>query len=446
MQHYGRQLRRYIALPIVFFLLVLLSCNRADKKEAQDNIQYASLSDTTSYVGIETCKKCHADKYETFNHTGMGMSFDVASRKKSSAIFSDHDVIYDKFRDLYYHPHWENDSLVITEFRLLKKDTVYERKERISWIVGSGQHTNSHLMNVNGYVYLVPATFYTQKGEWDLPPGFENGFNSRFSRMIGLECMTCHNAYPKFIEGSENKYSFVANGIDCERCHGPGGAHVRDKLAGKIVDVKNEIDYSIVNPAKLPVSLQLDICQRCHIQGNAVVNEGRSFLDFRPGMHLSDVMNVYMPVYKGNKDSHIMASHVERLKMSKCFITSAKISEQLNKVHPSLTPYKNAMTCVTCHDPHVSVRNTESSVFNDKCKMCHSPSHDNPKIEHAIVSKIVCSENIKERLKSGDNCVGCHMPRNGTIDIPHVRIHDHRIDRGEQWHENDGVVWDFRSG
>ena len=87
------------------------------------------------------------------------------------------------------------------------------------------------------------------------------------------------------------------------------------------------IDYSIVNPSKLPIALQMDVCQRCHIQGNAVLNEGKSFSDFRPGMKLSSVMNVFMPVYKGDEDAHIMASHAERLKMSKCFIVSAAKAE-----------------------------------------------------------------------------------------------------------------------
>ncbi len=347
----------------------------------------------------------------------MGLSFDIASREKSSAKFSGVHFIYDKFKNLHYRLYWLNDSLMISEFRLSGRDTVFQREEKISWIVGSGQHTNSHLMNINGYVYQVPATFYTQKGEWDLPPGFENGFNSRFSRSIGLECMTCHNAYPEFITGSENKYSKIPVGIDCERCHGPGGEHVKSKLAGEIVDVKNAIDYSIVNPAKLPIDLQLDVCQRCHIQGNAVLNEGKSFLDFRPGMHLSDVMNVYMPVYKGDNDSHIMASHVERMKMSRCFMVSISRADSINKISPSLNPYKNAMTCVTCHDPHISVRKTDASVFNSKCLTCHS----------SVTSNGTCSETMKIRMAVNDNCIICHMPKNGTLDIPHVTTTDHRI-------------------
>jgi len=302
------------------FFSFLISCTSSTKEKQRP--QYASLSDSTTYVGINTCKQCHPGIYETFIETGMGKSFEHASHAKSSAKFDEHALIHDRFRDFYYHPSWKNDSLYLKEFRLAGRDTVYQREEKISYIVGSGQHTNSHIMNVNGYAYQVPATYYTQKGTWDLPPGFENGYNSRFNRKIELECMSCHNAYPGIVPGSENKYDFIPNGIDCERCHGPGSEHVRQKQLGNIIDTSKAIDYSIVNPAKLPVALQLDICQRCHIQGNAVLNEGKTFFDFRPAMHLSDVMNVFMPVFKGDEDSHIMASHAERLKMSKCFINT----------------------------------------------------------------------------------------------------------------------------
>ncbi len=384
---------------------------------------YAGLSDTAKYVGINTCRQCHSDKYETFIHTGMGMSFDVASHQKSAAVFTEHAPVYDSYRNLNYFPHWKNDSLYLTEFRLEGKDTTYTRTEKISWIIGSGQHTNSHMINVNGYVYQAPATFYTQKRQWDLPPGFEGGFNTRFSRAIGLECMTCHNAYPEKIQGSDNKYSFVSNGIDCERCHGPGSAHVSEKLSGKITDIKKEIDYSIVNPSKLGIELQLDICQRCHIQGNAVLKPDKSFMDFRPGMKLSDVMDVYMPLFSGDENSHIMASHAERLKMSACFIESKKFAERQNEKSPTLTPYKNAMTCVTCHDPHVSVKQTDQSVFIKKCQGCHTP--DQKSSGH--ISSDSCSESLSVRNKFGNNCIVCHMPKNGTIDIPHVTTTDHWI-------------------
>jgi tetratricopeptide (TPR) repeat protein len=243
--------------------------------------------------------------------------------------------------------------------------------------------------------------------------------------MIGLECMSCHNAYPKFVEGSENKYDFIANGIDCERCHGPGSRHVEEKSSGKVVDITKEIDYSIVNPAKLTIDLQLDVCQRCHIQGNAVLKEKKSFLDFRPAMKLSEVMDVYMPVFTGDNNEHIMASHAERMKLSRCFTASIDSANSYSKDHPSLKPYMNAMTCVTCHDPHVSVRNTGADIFNDKCKSCHHEKGAS-KINPAVNAHL-CKEDLSVRAAVNDNCVSCHMPKNGTIDIPHVTNTDHWI-------------------
>lgn len=397
-----------IILSVIFFHV---NCHNSAPVQAP---AYASLDTSVGYVGMQTCRECHQSIYETFIETGMGKSIDIASRNKSSANFDPHQLVYDKHLDFWYRPYWENDSLKIMEFRLEGKDTVHKRIETVSYIVGSGQHTNSHLMNTGGYINQMPMTFYTQKGMWDLPPGFENGGNSRFNRLIGLECMTCHNSYPRFEMGSENKYEFIEKGIGCERCHGPGETHVHEKKEGKVTDVVTGIDYSIVNPAKLSIDLQLDVCQRCHIQGNAVLAEGKSFFDFRPGMQLSEVMNVYMPVYKGHENEHIMASHVERMKLSKCFTVSAKHAESSKE--KSLKPYKNALTCVTCHNPHVSVRKTDSDHFNAACNSCHAPQKNT-----------LCTEKHETLVTNNFNCVSCHMPQSGATDIPHVSVHDHFI-------------------
>ena len=399
-------------------IFIQVLCTTPQKKTATVQQGYAGLTDTVSYVGINTCRECHESIYNTFIETGMGKSFEVASRKKSAADFDKHALVYDKMLNYYYHPYWDGDSLRVMEFRLNGKDTIHKRVETVKYIVGSGQHTNSHIMNTNGYLHQIPVTFYTQKGKWDLAPGFENGMNTRFRRPIGLECMSCHNAYPEFVEGSENKYSLVMNGIDCERCHGPGSTHVQLKRAGNLVDISKEIDYSIVNPSKLPVDLQFDVCQRCHIQGNAVLNDDKSFFDFRPGMSLSAVMNVFMPLYKGKEQEHIMASHAERLKQSRCYLETVKRSDQHRETEGegALRPYMNALTCVTCHNPHISVRTTGTEIFNNACRNCHKPDKD-----------MVCTEKQEVRNKAGDNCVSCHMQKSGATDIPHVRVTDHRI-------------------
>ncbi|MBN8703887.1 MAG: tetratricopeptide repeat protein [Bacteroidetes bacterium] len=396
------------------FLFVGCS-NQQDKNVSSSNttiksIGYLNHSDTATYVEKQACRLCHQSIYDSFIQTGMGQSFDTASSTKSASFGLKESGIYDKFLNLHYQAYWKSDQFYFNEFRLANKDTTHSRVEQVDYIIGSGQHTNSHLLNSNGYLYQMPMTFYTQKKHWDLPPGFESGNNTRFSRKIGLECMSCHNGYPDFVVGSENKYSKVQNGIDCERCHGPGSIHVEKKSAGEKIDTSKYIDYSIVNPAKLPIDLQFDLCQRCHLQGNAVLKEGKSFYDFKPGMKLSEVMTVFLPRYNDSEESFIMASHADRLKQSKCFLASSVNAQTKNE----LKPYKNGLTCVTCHNPHVSVKKLNSNHFNAVCSSCHKSSS-------------ACAELESKRLAVSNNCVSCHMPKSGSSDIPHVSITDHFI-------------------
>lgn len=408
-------------LSLILFSIVILTivyCGDTSQKEVvkentnPENV-YLNHHDSARYIGMNQCKLCHQDIYNSFIETGMGKSFEHASKQKSAAKFSEHTIIYDKFQDFYYHPFWDGDSLKIMEFRLKGKDTVYKRIEKVDYIIGSGHHTNSHIYNTNGYLHQMPMTYYTQKQKWDFPPGFENGFNTRFSRKIGLECMSCHNSLPDFEQGSENKFNALPEGVSCERCHGPGSIHVQQRSTGAKIDTSKYIDYSIVNPGKLSIDLQFDVCQRCHLQGNTVLKEGKSFFDFKPGMKLSDYMTTFLPRYKNADDEFIMASHADRLKQSKCFINSFK--EETDKT--SLRPYKNSLTCVTCHNPHVSVKVTGKEIFNNACKNCHSTTTKNG----------LCSEKETVRAKVQDNCATCHMPNSGSIDIPHVTVHDHYI-------------------
>jgi tetratricopeptide (TPR) repeat protein len=405
-----------------------------DQPVKKDTLLYLNHSDSAKYVGMNTCKLCHQGIYNSFIKTGMGKSLDVASKQKSAADFSKA-TIYDKFSNMHYNAFWQNDSLYLKEYRLEKNDTVHSRVEKVNFIIGSGQHTNSHLQIVNGYINQMPMTFYTQKKHWDLPPGFENGFNTHFTRKIGLECMSCHNGYPNFVLGSENKYNSIPTGIDCERCHGPGSIHVAERQSGKIVDTSKYIDYSIVNPAKLSIDRQFDLCQRCHLQGNAVLKEGKSFYDFKPGQKLSDFISVFLPKYKNADEDFIMASHADRLKQSACFIKSYEKVQNKN----SLKPYKEALTCITCHNPHVSVKETNKNVFNDACNNCHTANS---------TANLLCSEKnvvLARNAKPGHapvkflNCVGCHMPSSGSIDIPHVSVHDHYIRKPISKKEKDKI-------
>lgn len=366
-----------------------------------DTVRYLNWHDTVAYVGKAVCRSCHPDIYHQHMQTGMGQSLDHATPEKSIAQLDGHPVLHDTAQDLHYHPFWQNERLFLLEYRRSPAgDTLHRRQVPIDYVIGSGQHTNSHLVDRNGYLTQAPFTWYAQKGLLDWPPGFEKGQNRRFGRPIGLECMSCHNAMPtEFVKGSLHKYREIPQGIDCERCHGPGEAHVQKIQAGRITDTSRFIDPSIVNPAKLPRQLQFELCQRCHLQGNSVLQPGKTFFDFKPGMPLREVMDTYLARYTDSEDRFIMASHSDRLQQSACF-------------------QKSQMNCLTCHNPHKSVTVTPQAQFNATCQSCHAPS-EGPTAKCGIDAA---------RMKAADsNCVSCHMPPSTTTDIPHVTVHDHYI-------------------
>ncbi|MBX2984863.1 MAG: hypothetical protein LC109_10335 [Bacteroidia bacterium] len=396
---------------IIASFFVLTQCTGSIKSHDKSNAAnfespYLNTHDSVKYVGSQVCRQCHEDKFEQFSHTEMGMSFGKATKQKSASFGHGDGHVYDTLKDLHYTSFWEGDIFFIKEFRLLNDDTVYQRKEKIDYIIGSGHHTNSHMIIRNGFLFQAPMTFYTQSGMWDLPPGFR-GNNPRFERRIESECMTCHNAYPTPDQLSDNRYFEIPEGINCERCHGPGELHVARRLTSRFVQDPYQFDSSIVNPRKLPYKLQTDVCQRCHLQGDNVLKPGKTFYDFRPGMPLSSIFTVFMPEYSEDEEFR-MGAHSERLQMSQCFIQSNKGNEENFNSNMSFT-------CITCHDPHVSVRSMTDAHFNQTCQSCHT------------TPKTVCSEDKNKIKLQNNNCVSCHMPRSGAVDIPHVTVHDHFI-------------------
>ena len=337
----------------------------------------------------------------------MGKSFYEPDTSKIIELFGVEALVYDEKEDFYYLPFWQQNEMFVKEFRLKGVDTTYKREEKIDFIVGSGHQTRSYILKREDYFYEVPITWYVNKQIWDMSPGYDE-VNTRFSREIGEECMACHTGFIEHIDGSKNRYKEVALGIDCEKCHGPGEAHIRLIEGGQLIDVGEEIDYSIVNPGKLPINKQFDVCQQCHLQGVNVFKEGKGIMDFRPGMDLNEVYEVFIEQHP-DQNAFGIASHAERLQQSQCFIHS-----------------NGNLTCTTCHDPHKSVSLTDKMVYINQCTQCHQQQQ-----------VIECSAEEHLKVAVDNNCITCHMPSGGTSDIPHVSFHDHKIRVVEEKGETD---------
>lgn len=364
-------------------LLSIFSC--------KDEKKTFSSSDTSEYTGMKSCQPCHQKLYDLFTKSGMGHSFYLPNSQPWIEQFPTKPV-YDPHADLYYLPFLADSQMIIQEFRLDKQthDTLFSTSWKIQWIVGSGRQTRSYIVEKNGYLYEAPITWYSAKKLWDLSPGYHDGQNSGFRRPLNEECIFCHNGWSEFSQGSINHFSKLAHSIDCERCHGPGKNHIL--FMEDTLNFNVSSDTSILNPKYLSVEQNFDICQQCHLQGILIRKNAKNIYDFRPGMRLSDVYEVFT-VENTDKESFGIASHAERLKKSACLKKSQR------------------MLCTTCHDPHEPTNLIKAA---NACIQCHQSS-----------SVADCS--LPTSQQQGKSCVNCHLHKGETSDIPHVQFTDHFI-------------------
>ena len=309
------------------------------------------------------------------------------------------DPVYDSKSDLYYQAYLDGGNLAISEYRLSPDgEKEFERSHAVDFVIGSGNATRSYLRMENGLMTEMPLTWYVDKEIWDLSPGYSQN-NYRFDRVIDLECLSCHSGPVERTAFTDNHFIANPEAITCEKCHGPGEQHVENQLAG--LSSENDEDLAIINPSKLDRERQMAVCQQCHLTGVSVYNDGETHASFTPGQLVSENRNVFASEEQVQDPSKFgISSHAERLEKSACFEQSA-------------------MTCVTCHDPHVAVRELGKDWFNTNCQSCHTAD------EKMGLDPTLCADPAGQSDTA--NCVSCHMQKSGTSDIPHVTFTDHWI-------------------
>ena len=373
------------------------------------------------YVDAATCAGCHRQIAADYRLTGMGRSFYRPAAANTIEDYTKQNVFLHSLSDThysmntrdgaYYQPRRYSSSVLARG----KETNVEELK--IDYVLGSGEHARSYLHRMASGAFIeLPLGWYSEKGGyWAMSPGFDSR-HPQTRRLVSYECVFCHNAIPKIPAGNEAPRSDplftgdLPEGIDCQRCHGPGGNHVRVvQTAGAKVA---EIRASIVNPARLSPNLQMDVCMQCHLEptSSALPSLIRRFnrgpFSFVPGESLGNFLLAFdhAPGMGHDDKFEIVGSSAYRLRQSQCFLKS----NAANGTKP--------LTCLTCHDPHRTQRGEAATRhYNDVCRQCHAAS---------LNAKVSAGEHPV----SGD-CVTCHMPKRRTDDVVHAVMTDHLIQR-----------------
>ena len=368
------------------------------------------------YIPDRQCAACHRAIYRTFRDVGMAKSF---YRPRSDDIIEDFDNnhFFHEPSNRHYEMIHDAGRFVMRRYQLDEDgQRINEIQQPIDWVIGSGSHSRGYLYQTEvGELFELPVVWYTQEQSWGMAPGYDHANHDGVTRRITRACMFCHNAYPDVPPGSD-RYgqphvfpSTLPEGVGCQRCHGPGAAHIR--LAADL-DASNEaVRASIVNPAKLPPKLRDDVCFQCHLQPTSKLTSfmrrfGRDDYSYRPGESLSDyLVHLDFDDAMDRSERFEINHHPYRLRQSTCYVAS-----------------NGELNCLTCHDPHRKVPATEApTYYRDRCLSCHEI--DDCRLDEMAV------EGATGRDIAADNCIACHMPKRRTQDVVHVVMTDHRIQR-----------------
>lgn len=365
------------------------------------------------YVDARVCARCHQKIDETYRQTGMGRSLYRPGPANTVEDYQNrHEFLHSRSNTYYsmiarggtyYQRRWQ------TGFDG-KETNVEEMK--IDYVIGSGNHARSYLHRTvtGGYIEL-PLSWYSEKGGyWAMSPGFDDS-HPQTRRFVSYECVFCHDSLPTIPAGHDAPGSdpvFVGNlpeGIDCQRCHGPGATHVdvAQTAGAKLADIR----ASILNPAGLTPSLRMDVCMQCHLEPTSgeipslIRKFNRGPFSFVPGEPLSSILLVFdhAPGTGHDDKFEIVNSSAYRLRKSQCFLKSG-----------------GAMTCETCHDPHRAPRGAEAvRHYSAVCRQCHASA-----IDKAVSTGL---------HPAATECLSCHMQKRRTEDVVHAAMTDHLIQR-----------------
>jgi predicted CXXCH cytochrome family protein len=378
-------------------------------RPATDSKTAKSQPAATGYTDPTACTGCHGNIAHTYSLTGMGRSFYRPAMSNTIGSGGQSPTYYHKASDSYFMM-LERDGQFYQQRYQIGPDGKQTNaiEKQIDYVVGSGNHVRAYLHRTsrNTLVELPLAWYAENGGSWGMNPGYDRPDHPGFRRNITYACMFCHNGIPEIPTGSEDGPEPVftgrmPEGIDCQRCHGPGAKHVAaaQTRGAKLQDIRKVI----VNPARLTPEREMEVCLQCHLETTSyrlpasIRRYDRGPFSYWPGEPLSDFMLHFDRVPANDKFE--IAGAAYRLRRSACF---QKSGERLR--------------CTTCHDPHDIPRGEQAAEhYTRVCRQCH---------ETALNQLVAAGKHTQSA-----DCVGCHMPKRRTDDAVHVVMTDHYIQR-----------------
>jgi predicted CXXCH cytochrome family protein len=353
--------------------LVLFIRSIAQAKPQQIAEQGAAAA-SAHYVGSAACQKCHAEIYERWKKTPMA------------------NVVRDPR---------ENPDAIIPNLATNNVSPKFT-KDQVAFVYGS-IWKQRYFTKIGDDYFPEPAQWDVTNKKW-LPYFAANTADwwaafyppDNMKRPTGPTCDGCHS-----VDYNIQTKQVAEWNVGCERCHGPGSAHVENPMRG-----------NILNPARMDYVSASDTCIQCHSQGRPLTNpiDGKYYdwpVGYNVGLNLRDYWQLEEHKLGEQTFTHFPDGTAHKNRM------------QGNDFVQSVM-YRRGVTCFDCHDVHGTTNYAQlRKPVNEICLDCHGPGSRNGPREATLAEHTHHKED-----SAGSQCVACHMPKI-EAEIPGVFVRAH---------------------
>ncbi len=346
-----------VVISLALLSASVLSFSACETEKQVDIKQIISMQKT--FVGSDTCKKCHLEHYDSWKMTLHSRMLQDTQKNADAIIVELNETEIRK------------DLAKLGDKLKVPADQIYVPKaEDIKYTIGS-QWKQRFLVEKEGKLYISPIQYNAETHRW------VNYNEDKWDKRPWIE--SCGGCHATGVDLEKNTFSEPA--VSCEACHGKGSWHIA--LPKTAVFEKRQ---TIVNPAKLTSGTGVQICGSCHNRGRSTKSkEAEWAVGYEPGKSLG-------AYFKSTSFAAGDTKHVYANEFSKGH--HQQYIDWVQSKH-----YNEGVNCTSCHYVHqIGVPPTRSQTKEAGSKQCLS-CHD------------LINNNLAHSIHSFSNCVGCHMPR-----------------------------------
>ena len=370
-----------IGVAAAVFLTALVQTASLDLMQAS-GVGKAVPSESTEYLGSESCRSCHEDQYGSWKkslHVQMTRPVDEAKVLGNFAA----GTRFEKYGRSYTMDTRDGRRFI----------RIGRSEFEVHYTLGARRFQGYLSRLPDGRIYVLPVFWHVETGQWidfkEITPLPDEVHD--FRQIWNVNCFNCHatNLAQNFDTRAKTyRTSWTEMGIGCEACHGPGREHEALMRAWKAGEIAKPAALKVVSPRTASPRQMFDTCGYCH------GNKTNYFAGFRAGERYEDYALPFLisqPIPPEDPQGDFWPdgrpnrfNRPQAITSTGCFL-------------------EGKVTCTSCHVGHAARNDHALKVpaeqTNLLCTQCHT-TFEGPALSahtrHAADS-------------AGSRCVECHM-------------------------------------